>query len=179
MITADLGAAQLGRARRGDEAAAAALVRERWPELWRIAVSVTGSTATAEDVVQDVFERAFGDLDRFATPVDLRAWLRRVTVNRALDVRARERQRPQREASVALGSGSGEAVVFNWATHDEPLMSACRRLSPKHRHVVLLRYWADLSLEEIADALVLPLGTVRSRLSRALAQLRDELGGAT
>jgi RNA polymerase sigma-70 factor, ECF subfamily len=58
---------------------------------------------------------------------------------------------------------------------DLALMAAISRLAPERRAVIALRYWFDYSVEEIADALSLPLGTVGSRLSRALEQLRLDL----
>lgn len=167
----------LAAARAGDERAIAEVVRAVWPSLWRAAVAVTGSRETAEDAVQEALDRGFRDLDRFDDVGQLSAWLRRVTVNRAVDLYRSDRARADREHIVAAGSGArgGTDDQFAWASQDPELLEACRGLTPGARHVLLLHFWADMELDDIADALGVPVGTVKSRLARALSRLREDL----
>ena len=92
-------------------------------------------------------------------------------------VRLRRRQR-QRVRAIALQSAwTGEGTAPDHAERggDPDLDAAFDRLDPDHRLVVLMRYWRDMSLEDIADRLDVPLGTVKSRLHYALRTLRTTL----
>ena len=161
------------RAQRGSRDAAALLFHRHWPGARRAALAVTGSEAMADDVAQDAFERAFAALERFDASRPFAPWLHRIAVNRALDVMRRERrltslgEAPELAAPApALGDGP-----------DPEALGALAQLSPERRAVVVLRYLLDYNPPEIAAMLDLPLGTVNSRLARALAELRERLGG--
>lgn len=136
---------------------------------YRLATAVLGSEAEAQDVVQDaavVAWQRFGalrDQDRFD------AWFQRILLNRCRD-RLRHRRRIRfvaledfREAATRQDSGLGER---------EALDEALQALSPDHRIVIVLRFYSDLSLEQIADRIGASTGTVKSRLHYALKALR-------
>jgi RNA polymerase sigma-70 factor (ECF subfamily) len=138
-----------------------------WPAAWRAALGITGSRADADDVVQESFERAFGAIAGFNGRSAFRTWLLRIVVNRSLTlVRERKRLVPLvlEEADMAGGERATRGVL-----------SAVKRLDPDRRAVVALRYWLDLSPGEIAATLELPVGTVHSRLARALDDLRRDM----
>jgi RNA polymerase sigma-70 factor (ECF subfamily) len=102
-------------------------------------------------------------------------WLKRIAVNRAIDHLRRERRIDLLDDEEGLhgwtlGEAAGEDVRL-WAVAD-----AVAALGAAKRAVVVLHYWLDLPLEEIAGVLGLPVGTVASRLSRALGELRVALG---
>ena len=155
----------------GSEQAGEELFTRHWPAAWRLALSVTGSSAAADDIAQDAFERAFRGLAGFNGRSSFRTWLSRIVVNRATDVR-RQQHRPQPPAVA-------EALLSPWsyddALRDRDVLEAVAALAPERRTVVALRYWAQHSPAEIAEVLDLPLGTVHSRLARSLADLRSRL----
>lgn len=161
----------------GDEQAIARLVREVWPGVWRAALAVSGSPEAAEDATQDALDRAFGDLGRFENVAHLARWLRSTAINRAIDLRRSDGARAQRERVLATDRGrpAEHHDGLTWESQDPELLEACRRLTPEMRHVLLLHFWADMELGDIAAALEVPVGTVKSRLARALSRLREDL----
>jgi RNA polymerase sigma-70 factor (ECF subfamily) len=159
----------VARARGGSRDAADQLFSRHWLSAWRAALALTGSRELAEDVVQDAFERAFGALDRFREG-SFAAWLHRIVVNRALDVMRAERP------SVGLEAAGGHAARPDpGRLPDADFLAAVACLAEERRVVVVLRYGLDYPLSKIAVFLNIPLGTVQSRLHRALAELRTRL----
>jgi RNA polymerase sigma-70 factor, ECF subfamily len=152
----------------GDRDAAAALFRRHWQPAWRVAYGITGRRAMADDIAADAFERAFGALNRFDRRRPFAPWLHRIVVNRALDLLRAERRLvggelgPEPAAEPALESG------------DLELLEAVQSLPLQRRAVVILRYGVGMTPTEIGRALDLPIGTVNSRLARALDQLRTD-----
>jgi RNA polymerase sigma-70 factor, ECF subfamily len=147
--------------------------RTAWGELftrhadaaWRTAFAIVRDHARAEDVVQDAFVRAIRAADRFDRDRPFRPWLLRIVTNRALDVLRHEAFATPGDVEPG-GAADGD---------DDPtdVRGAIAQLDPDRRAVVVLRYWLDLSPSEIADRLGVPVGTVGSRLARAL----DDLAG--
>jgi RNA polymerase sigma-70 factor, ECF subfamily len=153
------------RAQRGEPDAVEELFRRHWRGCWRAAYSVTGRRTLADDVAQETFVRAISSLDRFDPSRPFAPWLTRIAVNAALDELRRERRLdPEQPTTAEFAADTSTAVV-----------RAVARLAPERRLIVALHYWLDYPTPEIAGLLDLPLGTVASRLSRALAELRLDL----
>lgn len=149
-----------------DEAFAALFERERAPMV-RLAYLLVGDEARAEEVVQEAFVAVLTRWRRIDNPG---AFLRRCVVNGAkgsLRSRARE-QRRQRE----LVDGRPDTAVDLGARE---LLDALAVLAPTRRAVVVLRFYGHLTHDEIAEALQLRVGTVKSNLHRGLAQLREAM----
>lgn len=161
-------AALLLAAKRGSSDALGALFDRYWPVVWRAAYAVTGQRELANDAAQDAFLRASGALAKFDHRRPLEPWLVRIVVNRAIDL-----LRVQRRL-VAIEEADEEAV-FDEPTLDDELVGSVARLDPERRAVVALHYWFDYTTPEIAEVLGIPVGTVASRLSRALHDLRLHL----
>lgn len=160
---------QLVRAARGgSRKAGEELFRRYWPAAWRIAYGLTGRRAMADDIAQDAFERAFAALARFDERRPFAPWLHRIVTNRALDLLRSERRLVGSDVDFE-GLGSVELE-----SGDRELLERVASLSHQRRAVVVLRYGVGLSPAEIAGVLDLPIGTVNSRLARALEQLRAE-----
>jgi RNA polymerase sigma-70 factor, ECF subfamily len=159
----------VARARRGSADAARELVLRHWPTIWRVVYGMTGRPALAEEIAQDTFARAFGALHRFDAERPLGPWLRRIAVNRTIDELRRERR-------LELVDPAAPESAYHQELPDDATIEAVRGLDPDRRAVVVLRFWLDWSLEQIADALDIPIGTFSSRLTRALADLREEGG---
>lgn len=156
-------------ARKGSAEAAGVLFDRYWSTAWAAAYAVTADRALADDAAQDAIQRAFGGLGRFDVARPFGPWLKRIAVNRAIDY-LRRASRVEPLHPWALGE-QAEQDLRLWAVAD-----AVAALGEGKRLVVVLHYWLDLPLEEIAGVLGLPVGTVASRLSRALAELRVALG---
>jgi RNA polymerase sigma-70 factor, ECF subfamily len=158
------------RARDGDAPAAAELFERHWPRAWRIAFAVTGDRSLADDAAQVALIRAFASLRTFDADRPLRPWIDRIVTRSAIDQLRRSARNPVLTAEPpapedAAYAGEGGDL----ADHVDV---AVLGLDADRRLVVVLRYWVDLGIEEIASLLDLPPGTVASRLSRALAELR-------
>ncbi|NEA33052.1 sigma-70 family RNA polymerase sigma factor [Streptomyces sp. SID13031] len=149
----------------GDPAAeVAALYRRTWPRLIGLLVSVGGSRADAEEIAQDAYVKLLDRWDKIRRYDDPEAWVRAVAV-RALVSRLRRQQ----VATRALAKLTGRASEVPGPDEEDALdvAAALAQLSPAHRAVAVLYYVMDLPIEQIADELQLPRGTVKSRLARA------------
>jgi RNA polymerase sigma-70 factor (ECF subfamily) len=155
----------------GSAAAGEELFARHWLSAWRLAFSVTGSATVADDVAQDAFERAFRGLAGFNGRSSFRTWLSRIVLNQAADVGRRQRRlEPLEAADRPAGEWSDEAAI-----RDRDVFDAVLALPLERRTIVVLRYWVRHSPPEIAEIVGIPLGTVHSRLARALAELRSRL----
>ena len=172
----------IARARAGDDRAYGMLVSRHQTVAFRTAYVITGQAADAEDAAQEAFIKARAALGRFREGAPFRPWLLTIVANEA---RNRRRAAWRRIALVGRVAASEkpapvplpEAEALAGDDRRE-LAEALRRLAPDHREVVVLRYLLDLSEAECAAALRCRPGTVKSRLSRALARLRTEMEGA-
>jgi RNA polymerase sigma-70 factor (ECF subfamily) len=153
-----------------DEAAFASLFDRHYPAVHRFLRARVG-VGLADDLASEVFVTAFGrrasyDLERD----DARPWLYGIAVN---VIRGHRRSELRRLRAYARAAAYGRVETVEAADSLDPeLASALLRLDDDDRNLVLLFAWAGLSYEELAQALEIPLGTVRSRLSRARAGLR-------
>jgi RNA polymerase sigma-70 factor (ECF subfamily) len=167
-------AALVGRARLADGAAWEVIVRRHQEPVFRLAYLILGDAADAEDAAQETFIRAYTALDRFDETRPLRPWLLSIAANLA-----RNRQRGTGRYWAALQRAFRENPEPYHPPPDRTeaadarrLREAVARLRPDGRDIVYLRYFLALPEAETAEALGIPAGTAKSRLSRALAQLR-------
>jgi RNA polymerase sigma factor (sigma-70 family) len=155
------------------------VVRDHSARVYRLAYRLTGNTHDAEDLTQEVFVRVFRSLGSYS-PGTFEGWLHRITTNLFLDM-ARRRQRIRFEGlgeETAARIGGAEptpAQVFDDRHFDGDVQAALKALPPEYRAAVILCDIEGLSYEEIADTLGIKLGTVRSRIHRGRAQLREAL----
>jgi RNA polymerase sigma factor (sigma-70 family) len=172
------------RARDGDLDAFEVLVARYTALAHRTAV-LLGAGADAPDIVQEAFVKAFRGLRRFRTDAPFRPWLLRIVANETLNAHRSARRRVGAELRLAAGAAAenlAQAVetpetAALRAERRGLLLDAVRALPVNQRLVVTCRYFLDLSEEETATVLGWPRGSVKSRLSRALGRLREELGG--
>jgi RNA polymerase sigma-70 factor (sigma-E family) len=155
------------------EAMLTTLFREHYLGLVRMALLIVGDQPTAEDVVQDAFAALHRRLDRLSDRDNTLAYIRAAVVNGCRTV-LRRRRRPFRgpqpeavwsaESSVLLGEDRREVLL------------ALRTLPHRQREALVLRYYLDLSEAEIAEAMGVARGTVKSTTSRAIVALAKKLG---
>ena len=162
------------RAREGDRDAFTRIVAMEIDRLDAVARLVIRDSERAKDAVQETLVRAWRDLPTLRDPDRFEAWLRRLLVNACAD---ELRQARRRVFEVALTDiHQSPAVDSAIALADrEALERGFRRLDFDHRSVLVLHYYLGLPLPEVADALRLPVGTVKSRLHRAREGLRAAL----
>jgi RNA polymerase sigma-70 factor (ECF subfamily) len=144
------------------------------PRLRRYARALAADRNAADDLVQDTLERAWSKLHLYRRGTDLRAWLFTVMHNVFVN------QRRAARISVSLDETMPELAQPVRETDSlvlRDLDAAIRRLSPDQREVLLLVALEDMSYDEAAVALEIPIGTVMSRLSRAREKLRVMLSG--
>lgn len=168
--------ALLRRAGAGDLDAVAALVRRYQRGLYLAAVQIAGQDADARDIVQEVFLRVCRGAAGYRAEASVRSWLYRIAVNLALDTVRRRRDIPVASADLPPAPlDPGPEVEVERRELMRSVRRAVADLPPHYRAVVLLREFHDLSYEEIAAVLRIPVGTVRSRLHQARARLRAAL----
>src|SRR4051812_42861920 len=156
------------RARRGDAAAAAAFVRATQADVWRLCAHL-GSPAQADDLTQDTYARAFASLHRSLGRASARTWLLSIARRVCADaVRSAVRERriaaaPQRTSDDPAASVAMRALIAG--------------LEPERREAFVLTQIIGLTYAEAADTCDCPVGTIRSRVARARADLVDALAG--
>ena len=152
--------------------------RATWPRLFRTACAVAGDAASAEDALQAAYARAFASWRRVSAAEHPEAYVRRIVVNEILGTRRRAWWRRERPTDLSSGTVPATAVASPEAAvvERDRLWRAVLELPPRQRAVVVLRYYEDLSEEEIADTLGCSRGTVKSQASAALTKLRQHAG---
>lgn len=174
------------RARDGDHGAFRQLFERYSPLVYRVAFRMLGHPEDAADLTQDVFVRAYERLSTLQHGQAFQAWITRLTVNLA-----RDRQRRHRLATTTLdvsSSETDEVIERSLPSSDPPLdhrlmtqelsqqlQAALLDLSPEHRAVIILHHLEHVPVEEMSATLQVPVGTIKSRLARARAELRRRL----
>ncbi len=155
------------------------IVERHSDRVYRLAYRLTGNRPDAEDLTQEVFVRVFRSLSTY-TPGTFEGWLHRITTNLFLD-QARRKQRIRFDAlsdereSRLESSDLSPAEAYADRTFDDDVERALAQLPPDFRAAVVLCDVESLTYEEIAEILDAKLGTVRSRIHRGRAMLRDAL----
>lgn len=167
--------AWIQRARQGDTSAWAHLMRRHQEVVFRFAYLISGDPDDAEDVAQEAFLRAYYALDRFDPARAFRPWILSITANLAKNrMRSLRRYWAAVERfvqSTPVRSDENLEDRSQRSLESQRLRQAVQALPPKYRDAVYLRYFLELSVEEAAEALGVPGGTVKSRLHRALEKL--------
>jgi RNA polymerase sigma-70 factor (ECF subfamily) len=170
-----------GRARRtlidaakgGDQDAFAAIVTDAADRLYAVAFRILRDPDLARDAVQQALLNAWRDLYSLRDPDRLDPWLYRLVV-RACYVEARQRRRAVALTHLAVVRSVSDRPLAQVDDHEQ-LERGFRRLSPEQRAVVVLHYYLDLPLTEVAAIMGIPAGTVRSRLHYAISGLKAAL----
>jgi len=148
------------------------ILRDRQSMVFSISYHFLRDRAAAEELAQDVFLQLYRNLDSLESPEHVTRWLRRVATNRCIDYCRRRRLAPQ------IGLDEIREPAPPAAPEDPMLGRALRQLvaslPEKWRALIILKYQEEMENEEIAQTLDIPLGTVKSQLSRALDLLREK-----
>jgi RNA polymerase sigma-70 factor (ECF subfamily) len=182
------------RLRAGEAAAFDRLVQERSGDVYALLYRLTEDAEEARDLTQETFLRAFQNISRFRCDADLKTWIYRIAINQARN-RWRWWRRRRRDQTISLDVETGERQETLSASlpdraqpnpeqetlereRERLLSRALQTLGRPFREAVILRDVEGLSYEEIAQALEISIGTVKSRLSRGRIELRRKLGSS-
>jgi RNA polymerase sigma-70 factor (ECF subfamily) len=159
------------RAREGDHDAFAELAHAAVVRLDQVARLILRDPELARDAVQDGLIRAWRDLPGLREPDRFDAWLHRLIVNACLDLARRRRRRPIEVELSPLHHPTTPDASSGLARRDL-IENVLRDLDPNGRAIVVLHYYLGMPLTDVAAALRIPIGTVKSRLHRALGDMR-------
>ena len=163
----------LSRAQSGEREAFTELVERHHDELVRITFAITGDIDDARDAAQLAWIKAWQQLRSVREPERLRTWLIAIAANEARQRVRADKRRRVREITPVLPDGADNAAVG--AADRLDLSAALSRLDADDRRLLALRYLAGMTADEIGGAIGLSGSGVRTRLSRLVAQLREEL----
>ena len=175
--TADAEISLIEQARLGDRNAFGELVRFHYSGVVRVVFRLCGDARLAEDMAQEAFLRAWINLSSFHPQSSIRNWFYRIAVNAALDVlRHRPEETLDDEAAQMISDQktSPEAAMIEKEGMTQ-VQQAIQSLPEAARSVLILREYGELSYQEIANVLDVPVGTVMSRLNYARNRLRELL----
>jgi RNA polymerase sigma-70 factor (ECF subfamily) len=178
----------VARARSGDERAFRALLRKYERGVFSICLRMVRNREEAADLSQESFIKVFASLDRYNPAYAFSSWLFKITSNLCID-HLRKRRIDTRGMDDPIDGEGGEIQrqyvapdpnpeeVFSRRERTGQLEAAIAALPEHYRIMLVLRHQEDLSYEEIADTLSIPLGTVKARIHRAREMLKGLLGG--
>ena len=177
------------RCQKGDRAAFDTLVSQYEQRAYQYAFRLTRDQDEACDVVADAFVRVYSAVKNFKGKSTFSTWLYRIVSNVYFDRRKRERRHTHLSLDAPVGPGEGRALdlpdtgdgpdeIMEQGARQDALNRALDSLPELHRAMLVMFHLEGLSYIEIAEALDLPVGTVKSRLNRARVALRDEVGTA-
>ncbi len=164
----------IGRAQRGDEEAFASLAVAAGDRLHAVAHRILRDTDLAEDATQQALLSIWRDLPQLRDPARFDAWSYRLLVRACYAEGSRARRSVPNVRLLPTDQPAGSEGLSSVVDRDQ-LERGFRRLSIDHRAVVVLHHYLDLPLDEVADVLGVPAGTVRSRLHHAMRGLRAAL----
>lgn len=168
----------IARARRGDADAFEQLVAAYRDQVFRLALRMCGSEADADEVAQEAFLSAWKGLPNFRGDSQFSTWLYQLTSHAAIDLMRREKRQIAAEDITGVSApdpAPGPQQQAERSEQRQAVRDAIMQLTPEYRQIVVLRFLEELSYEEIGAMLTLPSGTVKSRLNRARAQLKEIL----
>jgi RNA polymerase sigma factor (sigma-70 family) len=168
----------IARAQRGEAQAYEQLVQQYEQIAFRVAYLIMHEEQEAADAAQDAFLRAYRALSSFKLDQPFRPWLLRIVTNTALNrIQAAQRRErmAERYTQQVIVENSGQSIEGLAVKREQQqrLIAAVRQLHPDQQALIALRYFMELPEAEVAEALNIPRGTVKSRLHRTLAKLRE------
>lgn len=159
------------RAKKGDDNAFQEIIQVEKLKLYRTAYAYVKNEADALDIVHDTVYKAYISIHTLKNPAFFSTWLTRILVNCAIDYIKRQKRVVLKETNDIAQSHS-----YNESMDDKiMLIDAIEQLEEKYKTIVILKYFKDLSNQQIADVLGYPIGTVKAYLHRALKRLHMEL----
>ncbi|MEQ8176102.1 MAG: sigma-70 family RNA polymerase sigma factor [Syntrophomonadaceae bacterium] len=166
------------KACKGDNEAFSELIQERKAEIYKIAYTYMKNQNDALDVVHEVVYKAFISVAKLKNPESFNTWLIRITVNCCMDSLKKNQKLARFEETCGYSEEATQMAPCDDSANlisSIDLFNAIDRLNVDQQTIVVLKYYQDLTLAQIAEILVCPLGTVKTRLNKALSLLRRDL----
>ncbi len=158
----------------GDKEAFRMLISILRPTIEKTVFGMLGQCPEAEDIGQETFIKLYHSLDKFRFESNLKTYVTRIAINLSLnELKKRKRRTNLFESNVNITEISNNIEFDNQTEFMDRIKWALKKLSNKHRPVIVLRFIDGYSLKETAEILEIPVGTVLSRTSRALQYLKD------
>ncbi|MFD5853488.1 sigma-70 family RNA polymerase sigma factor [Cytobacillus pseudoceanisediminis] len=158
------------KAKRGNEKAFQELIQDEKNKLFRMAYLYVKNEDDALDIVQDTIYKAFISIKQLKNHQYFSTWISRILINVALDFIKKNKR------TIPFNDVDGFHRDRNLRTEEKlDLLEAIERLEVQYKTVIILRYYKDLSIKQIAEILKCPEGTVKTRLHRAINQLKSDL----
>ncbi|MDQ2985755.1 MAG: sigma-70 family RNA polymerase sigma factor [Armatimonadota bacterium] len=176
--------ALIERAQRGDRDAVDQLVLKYQARAYQFAYRLTGNPDDASDLVAEAFVRVYTALPRFRKDSQFTTWLFRIVTNCFLDQKKKQSRRPTTQLDDARIDPDAHSTIVDQespiesserAEREQVMQSAIEELPESQRAMIVMFHVENLSYEDIAGAMDMPIGTVKSRLNRARLALREIL----
>ena len=168
-MTTGAGAELISKAKNGDRSAFDQLVGPLVDQAFRLAYGMLHDRQAAEDAVQEAAVRSWRKLNNLRPGAEMRPWFLAIVANQC---RSTARGRWWSVLRLEDPGGSGATEFEEEFVRGADVRAALRKLSPEHREVLVLHYYLDLPLDEIAAVAGIPIGTVKSRINRGIAAMR-------
>lgn len=161
---------KIKKAKRGNEQAFQELIQDEKNKLFRMAYLYVKNEDDALDIVQDTIYKAFISIKQLKEPHYFSTWISRILINTALDFIKKNNR------AIPFSDVDGIHKDQNLRIEEKlDLLEAIERLEVQYKTVIIFRYYKDLSIKQIAEILKCPEGTVKTRLHRAINQLKSDL----
>jgi RNA polymerase sigma-70 factor (ECF subfamily) len=154
------------------------LLSERSMRWYNACLRITRDADLAADAVQEALLKAWNHRDEFRGEAALDSWIHRIALNAAIDLTRRRKRRAEDELDPdSVEAGPSSAAESQYAEHafGKDLATAMQRLSSKERQIFLLKHVEGWRLEEVAESLQMPIGSVKNSLFRGVRKLRVDL----
>ncbi|MCI1591210.1 MAG: sigma-70 family RNA polymerase sigma factor [Heyndrickxia oleronia] len=161
---------KIKQAKRGNEKAFQELIQDEKNKLFRMAYLYVKNEDDALDIVHDTIYKAFISIKKLKEPQYFSTWISRILINSALDfIKKNSRITPYSDVD---GFHKDQSIRIE---EKLDLVEAIERLEVQYKTVIIFRYYKDLSIKQIAEILQCPEGTIKTRLHRAINQLKSDL----
>jgi RNA polymerase sigma-70 factor (ECF subfamily) len=159
----------------GDSRAFEALVRKYQKPLYNLALRMVRDRDDAMDVLQAVFVKVYQKLDSYDEKHGFFSWIYRITINESINFAKRARRGDEYESGITAAYQPAQESAQDARALEEEIEQAIAMLKLDYRTVIVLRHYHDFSYEEMAEVLMIPEKTVKSRLFSARQQLKEIL----
>lgn len=160
------------RAINGDEDAFISLIDKQKEKLYRIAYAYVKNEQEALDIVSETVYKAYISIDTLKKPKYFNTWLTKILINISINTVNKSKKFIYLEEGIL----ANDSVNYDNKAEQIDMLNEVEKLDPKYKDVIILKYYDDLTVKEIAQVLEIPIGTVKTYLNRGLKSLRVTMG---